>query len=373
MQSRLTSSHYLSEQIFVKEQTQLFRRLWIYACMGSAVGVDQAFVTCEIGGISVLIQNHEGRLHAFENACPHRLMPLQTEGFGQAKMVCPYHGWVFDAEGKVKTIPKENTLYAYEAQERDRLCLRQFAVHQIGQLVFVNLAENPIDIHAQFSPDFIAKLEDVSGHFGTLSVHADIPTDYNWKLHYENVLDYNHVPYIHPKSLLPLLKADAFAGKASPEAVSTQANIRPNADLPAQSFHRTGYMHIEPWPWHEKVTRYGPEETFHNFFCFPNVNLTSVGGLGFLVQQFVPLEAGKTQVRYTLCLAREKGRLPGSPAILQEHLKSEVDVLMEDVAYLEALQKSLHLGSARVQHGHYESQLVAFADAYLQLMEASTC
>lgn len=61
MQSQLNAEHYISESVFEQEQKRVFRHLWIYACMQSAVAVDRAFVTRHIGGRPVLIQNEGGK------------------------------------------------------------------------------------------------------------------------------------------------------------------------------------------------------------------------------------------------------------------------------------------------------------------------
>ena len=362
MHSQLSAEHYISESVFDREQERVFRHLWIYACMRSAVAVDRAFVTRQIGGLPVLIQNEGGEVRAFENACPHRLMPIQTEAFGQRRMTCPYHGWSFDSDGKVKAIPMEQSLFAYNTTERSSLRLKRFATAGIGNLIFVNLSEKPLPIEQQFPPGLIAQLEQISGHFGPLSVNANIPTRYNWKLNFENVLDFHHVPFVHPTSFQPLLRSTPLS-QAEPVPV-----ILPNLNsLADQSFSTSSPMSIQPWPWHKMVDSYGAPDTFHNFYLFPNVNFISIGGLVFLIQQFSPLSAGRTQVSFDLCLARERQRI-AAPAILQGHLKGEIDVLMEDVKLLEALQAGLHSGGPRAQHGRYEARLMAFARNYLQLM-----
>ena len=116
MLSRLSPAHYLDAEVFARERTRIFRKLWLFASFRTALAEPNAFATRELGGLPVLLQNCEGEIRAFENLCPHRQMPLQKEAYGQARMVCPYHGWVFDADGKVKTIPHESRLYHYPAE-----------------------------------------------------------------------------------------------------------------------------------------------------------------------------------------------------------------------------------------------------------------
>lgn len=368
MKAALGAAHYLRQDIFEQEQARVFGRLWIFACLAAAIDADQAYAARRIGGQPVLIVSHQGRIRAFANRCPHRLMPLKPDGFGQGRMVCPYHGWVFSEDGKVKSVPKEAILYQYEPCERDELCLREYAVEVVGGFVFVNLDPSPIPITQQFSASMLQRLRDISGHFGKVLIHSDIEARYNWKLNFENVVDPEHVPYVHPRSFQPLL------GKAGEDASAAFRSVPVHASPSASTLDQSRFsempMRVEPWPWHQQVDRFGPPDTYHNHFLFPNVNFISVAGLIFLVQQFEPVSPDRTQVRFTLCAAGSSGRIAALPAILRAHLNSEVQVLMEDVAFLERLQAHLTDDAPAARHGRYEHAVVGFGLAYLDWMKA---
>ncbi|MBS7805547.1 Rieske 2Fe-2S domain-containing protein [Rhizobiales bacterium TNE-4] len=368
MKSALKPNHYFDHDIFEAEKSAIFEHLWIFACLRTTINEDQAFCTRTIGHYTVIIQNFSGVIRAFHNSCPHRMMPLHNQEFGQGRLICPYHGWVFDENGLVKTIPKHDELYQFCDAERNELRLKEFHVSIIGEFVFVNLSSHPIPIESQFSAKLCDELSSISRHFGDVAVHVNIPVQYNWKLNFENVLDYNHIPYVHPKSFLPLIKKEDKSAEGNTKNEHTRFP-NPDKNLIAQSWNSTTAMTVAHWPWHDFVDAYGPRDTYHNFFLFPNVNFISVGGLIFLVQQFVPIAPDRTEVRFTLCAARENVKLPALPAILRGHLKSEVEVLFEDVEQIEALQRSLSEKSSTVNHGAYEHRLVSFALAYLDLMD----
>jgi phenylpropionate dioxygenase-like ring-hydroxylating dioxygenase large terminal subunit len=355
--------------LFALERERVFRRVWIFAGLASALAEPGAYIAREIGGIPVALINHDGELRAFENLCTHRSSPLYTQDFGQGRPVCPYHGWVFDSDtGAIKTLPNADTLYGFSPEECDKLALRRFAVEKIGGLVFINLAENPLPIEEQFSQEFRTEVEKISRHFGALSIHANLDCAYNWKINHENVLDFNHIPYVHPKTFVPIIGDSRKNKRAYPPL--GEADI-PD-DLRSQSIHRQMALKIKHYPWHEKVDRYcgqdAPLDSYYNFFTFPNVNFISVGGLVFLVQQFHPVAPGRTQVRFTLCAAKEKERLPGLPAILWAHMRAEVAILHEDRRYLEDIQRTLHAGAPVMRQGNYEKHLISFNNALLRLM-----
>jgi phenylpropionate dioxygenase-like ring-hydroxylating dioxygenase large terminal subunit len=238
-------------------------------------------------------------------------------------------------------------------------------VRAIGNLVFVNLAPEPAPIEEQFSPGLMAELEAVSGHFSSEAVFARIPARYNWKLNFENILDYNHVPYVHPKSFQPLLPGGVRAPVPTLDRSTGRAGLR---DLSVSTSSPYTLAHQ---PWHDLVERFGSDDRYYNFYLYPNVNFLSIAGLVFLIQQFDPVAPGRTDVLFTLMTARETRRIPALPAILWGHLKGEKRVLDEDMLLLEALQASLHADGAPAQHGAYESRLVDVARIYHGLMEAA--
>jgi phenylpropionate dioxygenase-like ring-hydroxylating dioxygenase large terminal subunit len=361
MQSELTAGHYTDASILAREHKMLFRRLWLFAGLRSALAGPDAFITRTLGGLPVLLQNCDGEIRAFANQCPHRLMPLQKEEFGQARMRCPYHGWTFDHEGAVKAIPHECSLYQYSDEEKQQLRMRRYAVAEVGNLIFVNLDTDPLPIEKQFSAEVLETARAMSLCMAEQAAHINIDARYNWKLQYENVLDYNHVPYVHPKTFSPLM------GK--PQATTVQKYESVPDVLMAQSYYRRGPLEIPHYPWHDQVKRYGDGNDFHNLYLFPNVNFTSVGGLEFLVQQYDPIAPDHTQVRFSISLAQGPKRFPNMPAILRGYVRAEVNVLREDMAYMESMQTNLHADSPRARHGAYEQHLISFARVYSRMME----
>lgn len=361
MFSTMQARHYIEPIIFAREQQRLFGKLWIFAGVRTLLDQPNAFLTRTIAGIPLVIQNMSGTLKAFENQCAHRQMPLQFDEYGQRRLACRYHGWTYDENGCAKHIPDEHTLYRFHPKERAALCLREFAVEIIGNLVFVNVDQQPIPIEQQFSETFRAQLASISSHFSTRAIHTRIPARYNWKLNFENVLDGNHVTYVHPRSFQPLLTAAPITPPADDLSVD-------NTALSSLSFSSCTEMHIRSWPWHAMTDRFGTENTYRNYFIYPNVNFISIGGVIFTIQQFDPLAAHQSELRLTLMSAREKQCINAMPAILWSHLKSEKRVIDEDMVLLEALQQRLHTGGRPAFHGAYETQLRRVANVYLRLM-----
>ncbi len=367
MYSLLSPACYLSEEIFAREQERIFRGLWIFAGLKQLLRENDAFLTRTIGGIPVLIQNFEGRLLAFENQCRHRQMPLQFEEYGRRRLSCRYHGWVYGADGLPSSIPSREDLYGFTERQCSSLGLRRYALAEIGNLLFVNLSDRPDPIERQFRADFLKQLAEITFHFDDDAIHTRIDARYNWKLNFENVLDFNHVRYLHPRTFLP------FMGTAQEPAVTggvrpLEEDGVPQARLEELSYASETPFSIKTRPWHRRVRRYGAADAYLNFFIYPNVNFISVGGLVFLIQQFDPVSPSRTEVGFTLMTAQRTQRIPAMPAILWGHIQGEKTVLDEDIRVLERLQAGLHAGSRRSYHGAYERHLVKVARVYSGLI-----
>lgn len=365
MQSSLSAEHYISEAVFRLEQERIFGKLWIFAGLRTLLAKPDAYLARRIGGIPVVLQNFDGAIRAFENQCRHRQMPLQDEKYGHRRLQCRYHGWAYASDGHVAAIPSRETLYRFTDADFHALRLRQYAVEEIGNLVFVNVNEHPIPLAEQFRPAFVDRLAEASSNIDDEAAHTRIDARYNWKLNFENVLDYNHVAFLHPRTFLPLM--EDVPAPQTPVPLVDPADVACSR-LPDLSYEAETPFRVSPRPWHAKVRRGGAADKYYNFFIYPNVNFISIGGLVFLIQQFDPIAPAATEVAFTLALATKTQRLPVLPAVLWEHMKGEKRVLDEDVQILERLQATLHTGSPPAFHGAYELPLMRQAAVYRNLM-----
>ena len=65
----------------------------------------------EVTGVTVwqeaiaLYRDHQGHLHALEDACPHKGVALRKGSVEGETLACPYHGWQFNGAGNCVHIP----------------------------------------------------------------------------------------------------------------------------------------------------------------------------------------------------------------------------------------------------------------------------
>ncbi|WOB28424.1 MULTISPECIES: aromatic ring-hydroxylating dioxygenase subunit alpha [Xanthomonas] len=377
MRSRMHPSYYLSTEIFEREQRKIFRKVWLFAGLKMLLPDNNCFITRKLAGIPVLIQNFHGRLRAFENVCLHRSALLQTTAVGKRPLVCPYHAWKYDADGRVENIPECDALYGFGNEERHGLKLREFALREVGNLLFVNLDDTPMPLEAQFTPEFLRSLESSSSIYDSEVMVTTWQGRYNWKLAYENLRDANHPRFVHPKSLartvkfIPRIDRALLEDSSQPLADTSQAGLRREmarfssggADAPLPELKHVG--------WHDKVQRWGDQDVYYNWLAFPNMHIASAnGGRSFTLENHTPVAPDRTDLEIYWFTARKTQPYAGSHQVLLAQMHGSKLVVGEDVEILEQVQAALHADAPVPYQGAYESTNRLVERWYATLMES---
>lgn len=136
-----------------------------------------------------LFRDSSGKLHALEDRCPHRLLPLSKGKLLGDTIQCGYHGMTFDGSGKCVRVPgQENT--------PERATVRSFPVAERNGIVWVWTGDPDLADEALIFdlPQFSDQAWHVH-HGGQLHIKA----------HYlnvaENLVDPAHVSFVHPTTL----------------------------------------------------------------------------------------------------------------------------------------------------------------------------
>jgi phenylpropionate dioxygenase-like ring-hydroxylating dioxygenase large terminal subunit len=184
--------------VYEREQERLFRRTW--QCIGreDEIGSPGSFRTIEIAGSGVLVlRNQLGELKAYHNVCRHRGTRLveAADGTGLKRLLCPYHAWSYDLDGRVLGAPHMGEVEGFDRKE---FGLYPVALRNWRGFVFVNLASKPEPLEATLG-GLIARtaafpLERLRRtHRVTYEIAA------NWKLVVQNANECYHCPGVHPQ------------------------------------------------------------------------------------------------------------------------------------------------------------------------------
>jgi carnitine monooxygenase subunit len=100
---------YFNPELLEIEKEELFRRCWQLVGHVSDIPEPGDYMTLDVVGERALaVRGRDGAVRAFHNVCRHRgSRVVQAErGHCRAAIVCPFHGWSYSLDGKLRGMPK---------------------------------------------------------------------------------------------------------------------------------------------------------------------------------------------------------------------------------------------------------------------------
>jgi p-cumate 2,3-dioxygenase alpha subunit len=106
---RVHRDAFRSPEIFEAEKELIFSKCWLYLAHVSELRNKGDYLTRTVGGRDLIfMRSRAGELIAVFNTCLHRGARVCREKRGNAKnFSCPYHGWVYNTEGKLLSMNAE--------------------------------------------------------------------------------------------------------------------------------------------------------------------------------------------------------------------------------------------------------------------------
>ncbi len=117
----------------------MFINFWYPAELSENVSIDP--VKCRILGQSLVVfRDSEGTAHCLSNVCVHRCASLANGWVKDSHLVCPYHGWEYNSEGKCTHIP---SLGRAQQVSMPRARVDSYPTEERYGIVFVFLGDLP--------------------------------------------------------------------------------------------------------------------------------------------------------------------------------------------------------------------------------------
>lgn len=307
MTRTLDAEWYTSEIVHEHERHSVWRQHWVMVAVVAELSEPGSYVATDVAGWPLLIvRRPDGELVGHLNVCPHRAGPILWPGSGRTgNLVCRYHGWAFDWDGRLRSARDFGTDVCAEESS-----LTPIRVETWGPLVFACLDPD--------APSFASTLGDLDDRvhefgFHTMPYVRRLVRDLscNWKTYVDNYLEAYHVPLLHP------LLNSAIDVKTYEVTVPD-----PNYCLHRADAH-DGAASAGLW-----------------FFKYPNLGVNVYPG-AMNVERIVPVSLDRTMVVYDyFSFDRSEERL----AAMLEMSNVTLD---EDQAIAEAVQKNLASGAYR--------------------------
>ena len=205
----LDAKYYTDPAIFQIEQTGLLARTWQFAGHASALENIGDYFTFEIAGQNLFcIKDSARQIRGFYNVCQHRAHELVNDTGNRRVIVCPYHAWAYELDGRLRAAPNARAMPGFE---REQICLSAVRVEVFCGFVFVNLdpSAEPMDEWfpkvreelSAFVPD-IEKLKPLKS--------VEVAENCNWKVSVENYSECYHCRKNHPTFANGVIKSGTY-------------------------------------------------------------------------------------------------------------------------------------------------------------------
>ena len=201
----MPTSVYTSEEFVEAELKHVFSKDWY--CVGRADALSKTgdYVTAELAGQPIVVlRDADHQLRAMSNVCLHRMSTL-LQGRGNAKtIVCPYHAWTYNLDGKLRGAP---AMSQNDAFCKDHYRLPQVRCEEWLGWVFVCLDPDAEAVSVQLAEvaDMIAAY-DMTNY--SESFYEEHVWDTNWKVLAENFMESYHLPVCHAGTIGGLSKLE---------------------------------------------------------------------------------------------------------------------------------------------------------------------
>ena len=197
----MPASYYADPDILALEKEHLFGKEWV--CIGRVEevadpGDSMAFTLCEQPLVAV--RGEDRKIRVFSNVCRHRGAIL-VEGKGRGKrIVCPYHHWSYELDGRLAGAPR---MEAHSGFDKPDCKLPEYAVEEWCGFLFTTLAEDPEPLAPRLEP---LKARIGNYHMEQMKVRhlADEIWHTNWKCLIENFMEAYHLSPLHKTTLHPV-------------------------------------------------------------------------------------------------------------------------------------------------------------------------
>ena len=196
--TKVQTHRYFSKEAHDLEVERLWKRVWQMACHESDIQNVGDTHVYDIASLSfIIVRVSEDEVKAFPNACLHRGRALCDNHRKELKVFrCPFHGWSWHLDGKLKEIPAH---WDFPSVTEEEYSLPEINIGKWGGFYFINP-----DASCEPLADFIG---DFDRHFGIpferrfKAAHLVKRLPCNWKGAQEAFMESYHVIATHPELL----------------------------------------------------------------------------------------------------------------------------------------------------------------------------
>jgi carnitine monooxygenase subunit len=205
----LDASFYTDPRVFERDKQQILFRTWQYAGHVSQVekpGDYFAFSVCDQNLFT--LRGSDGVVRSFFNVCMHRAHPLVADSGNKRVLVCPYHAWTYELDGRLRKAPNDDKVPGFD---REAICLSEVRTEILCGFIFVNLDPQAQPM-AEWFPHVEEQLRNFVPHIDDLKpiLWNRVEEHCNWKVTVENYSECYHCRLNHPTFATGVIDPDSY-------------------------------------------------------------------------------------------------------------------------------------------------------------------
>ena len=181
------------------ELDRIFLRQWLFVAHVSDLPRAGDYHCFEMGDErAVVVRDRDGNINAFNNVCRHRASRVVAEESGHCgnAMICPFHGWSYNLDGSLKTVPKEAS---FPDLDKSQFGLKPLDCEVWAGMIFIRFGGDGPSV----AETFAEAAEEIGLYRIDEMQPLDPPWEYRFDLDWKAVLDIDnegyHVPVGHPE------------------------------------------------------------------------------------------------------------------------------------------------------------------------------
>ncbi len=303
-----------------------------------------------LGEPMVVVHGKDGVIRVLSRVCPHRGMDVNPTEYGRPEkgnarfLLCPYHFWSFDLDGRCKGAPEMQKADGFNRKE---IGLSSFRSEVWNGFIFVTFTDE-IPPVSEFYKDMGDKLAEFQ--LDKLEVVAELTWDcaFNWKVIVENFAECYHHLGAHVKTFEPMFPArTCWSDEEHPAYTVAHLPLvqRLADDVRAGTSDIRSFIDIPTVAMEHRVQWYV-------YVGFPTFLLFAAPDRVFWYR-VLPEGPGKVKLLTTLMVLPESKQMPD----YEQRLKAEIEMLKEfhteDMEVCVAVQKGMNSSmykSGRLSH-----------------------
>jgi len=203
----MPSSVYTSDAFLQQELKHVFGHDWFCAGRASSLSKPGDYLTLELAGQPIMVvRKNDNSLHAQSNVCLHRMSTLLEGRGNRSAIVCPYHAWTYELDGKLRGAPamQENSTFC---KTQHTMCLPAIRCEEWLGWIMVSLNANVAPVSECLS-DVQALIDDYQMQHYEETFFETHTWNTNWKVLAENFMESYHLPVCHKGTIGHLSKLE---------------------------------------------------------------------------------------------------------------------------------------------------------------------